>query len=144
MLIDKIGKSNIVQQWVRRTDNGKYYEKLNHNLPIVESCYTTLAYMGATQFNNKIPKERKKPMIYQSLIGGVAGLILSKKLDNCVKGHTSIICKELEKMNIPKGKNVVQGARILFPMLINTLVMRYIISVLSVPVSSWMAKQKKA
>jgi uncharacterized membrane protein len=135
-MIDRIGKIKFIQNFMEKAKDKKFYENLNHTLPIIESAYTTVAYVGATQFNNKIPKERKKPLIWQSLIGGVVGLIASKKLDDFTKKHNQKLCVELEKLNLPKGKNIVQGARVLMPLIVTTLIMRYAVSVLSVPLST--------
>lgn len=137
MIIDRVGKNKFIQKMIKKTEDKKIYNKLNHHLPLIESGCTTMAYVAVTQLNNKIPEDRKPALIWQSLIGGAVGIAVSKKLDDYVKGHAEKLCKELEKYdNMPKMKNTLSGIRILLPIAITTLVLRYGVSVLSVPLSS--------
>ncbi len=142
-IIDSIAKNKHIQRFIKKTNDGKFYQGLNHKLPLVESGYTTFCYVMATQLDRKIPEKRKKPLIYQSLIGGAVGILISKKIDDFAKKHNNKICEELEKLNIPKAKNTVRGMRILLPILITTIILRYLVSVASVPLSTLLSRINK-
>jgi len=140
MIIDKIGRSKFIQRIIKKTEDKNIYEKLNHRLPLIEGGLTTLAYISVTQLNKKIPTERKPSMVWQSLIGGVAGILISKKLDDAAKKHTNRLCIEMDKLDLPKPKNTISGVRILAPILITTLILRYGVSVVSVGMSTKIVK----
>ena len=139
-MISRIGKSNIVQRFIKKTEDKKFYESLNHKLPLIESAFTTVSYVAVTQLSKKIPEDRKPALTWQALIGGAAGIAISKKLDDFTKKHNDKLCQELEKLNLPKAKNTIRGARILLPIAITTLILRYLVSVSSVPLSTFIAK----
>ena len=143
MIIDRIGKLNCVQNFIKKTSDKKFYNKINSNLPQIESVFAGICYIGAIQSSKTIPEERKPSQHFQTIIGTGAGMLISKKLDNWAKKHQEQICKELELLNIPKSKNVLQGIRVLIPMLITTAILRFGVSVLSVPISSKIAQLTK-
>jgi len=142
-MISKIGTNKYVQRFINKTSNEKFYNKLDHNLPLIESLATTFCYVGVTQLDRRIDKDRKPAMIWQSLIGGLAGILASHKLDNFAKKHSEKLCIELEKLNLEKPRNTIKGVRVLIPVLITTVVMRYGVSVLSVPLATLITKFKK-
>lgn len=138
-MINRIASSNGFQKFIYKTKDKKFLEKMNRNLPLAESLLATSLYLGANELNKKIPKERKVALNWQTAIGGITGILLSKSIDSWASKHKNKICTELEKLNIKDSKKVVTGARIAVPLIITTFISRYLMSTLSTPASTFIA-----
>lgn len=138
-MISKITLSNKFQTFINKTKDKKFSEKINRNLPLYESAFATSCYLVANQTNSSIPKERKASLNYQTAIGGILGIAVSKSLDSWTNNHKNKICNELEKMNIPNSKKILTGARIAVPLIITTFTTRYLASYFSIPISTFLA-----
>lgn len=135
-MIGKITMSNTFQSFIRKTKDKKFLEKINRSLPLYESGFATGCYLIANQTNSKIPKERKTSLNYQTIIGGTTGIVLSKGLDSWANKHKVKICNELEKLKINNSEKILKGTRIAVPLIITTFISRYVMSFLSVPIST--------
>jgi hypothetical protein len=89
-------------------------------------------------FNNKkIEKERKPAMHYQNWICGASGVVFGSTLNKIIDKYKNGICKHLEnKTNIPKLHNVIKGVQVAVPLVIFSILLRFIAPVLSTPIST--------
>jgi len=143
MKVNSIALGKRIQNFIKKTDSKEFYAKLDRNLPILETFSAGLCYCGAIQLQNNLPKERKPSLMWQAILGCIAGMSVSKALDGFINKHKELLCKELEKKNIPKVNNVIKGTRVFVPLVTSALVTRYAIPVILVPISSWLSKHFK-
>lgn len=134
MKIVALNKS--IQALIKRTDDKKFYSKLDRNLPQLETLFAGICYCTAIQLQSSIPKERKPSLMYQAVIGCLAGITVSKVIDRAINKHKERLVTELEKRNLPKMTNIIKGTRVLFPLLTAAMVTRFLIPTLSIPVST--------
>lgn len=142
-MIKRIANSGVCQKLIKKTKDPKFLEKFNRRLPLTESSFATLCYMGAIQVNDSIPKERKPSMQYQNAICGATGVLVSGKIDKLITGGKEKICKELNGKNIPKINNIVRGVRVLVPLVIVSFFLRFFMPTIAVPISTAINKMKK-
>ena len=86
-MIERIGKSKLVQNIIKKTSDKKFMEKIDRTLPLWESGIATGWYCLASETDPGIPKERKPALLAQTLIGGLMGLTLSRSVDTFVNNH---------------------------------------------------------
>lgn len=134
-MITKIGLNKNFQNFILKTKDKKFLDKMNRNLPIYEALLATSFYIVANETNKNIPKERKTSLNWQTIIGGVTGVTIAKGLDSWANKHKNKICLELEKLNIKNSKKIISGTRIAVPLIITSFTTRYLMSTLSVPLS---------
>ena len=142
-MIERIATSQRMQRLISKTSNPKFYEKLNNNLPMLETTIATIAYSASIALNNKIEKERKPSMQYQNIICGTSGIILSSKVNKFINKHKVGICNELAKRNIDKVNNIIKGFQVALPLIIFSTILRFIIPVISVPISTKIEEIRK-
>jgi len=138
-----IALNKSVQRFVKKTENKAFSLKIDRNLPLIESLFAGTVYCGAIYLQNNIPKERKPSLMFQTIIGTIAGISISKYLDNLINRHKENLCNELKTRKLPNIDNIIKGTRIMTPLIITTLVTRYAIPVATVPISSWLNKVRK-
>lgn len=139
-MIEKISLSKTFQNFISKTKDKKFLEKINRNLPIYEAVFATGIYLISNEMNTKIPKERKTSLNWQTVIGGVTGITIAKSLDSWANKHKNKICEELKRLNIKNSEKILTGTRIAVPLIITSFTTRYLMSTLSVPLSLIMAK----
>lgn len=108
---------------------------LNNTLPLIESAVCTGSYIYATAHDKKIPKEQKPILQWQNIINGVVGIAASSKLNRWVSKKGANVIKDLDPKYVKDFENVVTGVKVGLPILMTSLIMRYAVSTLSVPVS---------
>lgn len=143
MIIQKIALSKTFQNLIKKTENKNFYKKLNNTLPLLESSFATACYAISIHTNKKIEKERKPAMQWQNGICGVFGLLASGFINKGINNYKEAIIKELSIKNIDKVNNVIKGVQIALPLAITSICMRYLVPVISVPISTYLTKNKK-
>ena len=103
---------------------------------MIETGIATLAYSAAIYKNKEIEPERKPSLHYQNIICGASGLLLSSKINKFINKYQEPLCKILEKRNIVKINNLINGIKIAVPMIIFTLILRLFIPIISTPLST--------
>lgn len=139
MKIPKI--SQAIQRMAKKIANDeKLYDKMNNViLPISETTVATGMYAYFIEKNKKIEKERKPALQYQNLICGVAGATLANGVNNSIQKHQAKIIESLKKnKNIQNPEGLINGLKIAMPVIIFTSIIRFLIPVISTPISSRM------
>lgn len=108
---------------------------LNNTLPLIESTVCTASYVYATAHDKKIPKEQKPILQWQNVINGVLGIAVSGCLNKWVSKKGAEVIKDLNPEHIKNFSRVCDGVKVGLPILMTSLVMRWGISTLSVPLS---------
>src|SRR5574344_420940 len=143
MLISKIGANSFIQKTCNKMAQPKNFARANAILPTVESIFATGCYLFSIKTNKEIPAERKKPLYWQSIIPCLAGVFMSNGLNKLVSNSKNAIIKELKnKSTIKNIENITRGVQVLVPLVITSAVMRFIVPVLSVPISTLLARHK--
>lgn len=137
MRINKISQS--IQNFSKNiANNNKAYDKMNNViLPIGETTIATGLYSYFIEKNKDIEKERKPALQYQNIICGIAGATLANKVNNSIQKHQAEIIKALNSnKNIKNPESLINGLKIAMPMIVFTSIIRFLIPVISTPISS--------
>ncbi len=122
------------------SQNDKLYDKINNvYLPIGETTIATGLYSYFIEKNKTIEKERKPALQYQNIICGVAGAILANGVNSSIQKHQAKIIEELKKdKSIKNPEQLISGLKIAMPLIVFTSIIRFLIPVISTPISSRM------
>ena len=142
-MIRRISLNKTFQNFILKTKDKKFLEKIDRNLPIYEALFATTIYLASNELNTKIPKERKSSLNWQTAIGGFTGATIAKSLDSWANKHKNKICEELKRLNIKNSEKLLTGTRIAVPLIITSFTTRYLMSTLSVPLSIMVAKLQR-
>lgn len=138
--------SQAIQKMAKRiaTDE-KLYDKMNNViLPVGETAVATGMYAFFIDKNKKIEKERKPALQYQNLICGVAGATMANGVNKSIQKHQAEIIKVLQKdKNIRNPESLINGLKIAMPVIIFTSIIRFLIPVISTPISSRMHEMQE-
>ena len=138
--------SQAIQKMAKRiaTDE-KLYDKMNNViLPVGETAVATGMYAFFIDKNKKIEKERKPALQYQNLICGVAGATMANGVNKSIQKHQAEIIKVLRKdKNIRNPEGLINGLKIAMPVIIFTSIIRFLIPVISTPISSRMHEMQE-
>lgn len=138
--------SQAIQKMAKRiaTDE-KLYDKMNNViLPVGETAVATGMYAFFIDKNKKIEKERKPALQYQNLICGVAGATMANGVNKSIQKHQAEIIKVLQKdKNIRNPEGLINGLKIAMPVIIFTSIIRFLIPVISTPISSRMHEMQE-
>lgn len=134
--LTKFAKSKVGQAMYKNLLKPDKERFLNNTLPLIEATVCTGSYIYATATDKNIPKEQKPVLQWQNIINGVAGVAVSSKLNKWVSKKGEEVIKDLKPEHIKDFKNVVDGVKVGLPILMTSLVMRYAVSTLSVPIST--------
>lgn len=138
--LSKFAKSNVGKKFYNTLLKPDKETFLNNTLPLIESAVCTGSYVYATAHDKKIPKEQKPILQWQNIINGVVGIAVSGALNKWVSKQGAKVIKDLNPKLVKDFENVVTGVRVGLPILMTSLVMRFGVSTLSVPVSEWAKK----
>ena len=134
-LLSKIANSKAGQKFYRNILSPDKETFLNNTLPLIESAVCTGSYVYATATNKKIPEEQKPILQWQNILNGVIGIAVSRQLNKWISKKGAEVVKGLKPELIKDFDNVVTGVKVGLPILMTSLVMRFGISYLSVPMS---------
>ena len=143
ILTNFANKSNVKRycEWANKPKVDKY---LNNGFPLVESAYVTSLYCIDIKASKDIPEERKNPLVYNSLICMVAGMFGGITLNKLIKPIENDVVKNLEKMDIKKVTHVIAGIRIILPLLLTSLCLRFIVPIAATPTSVFVDEHFKS
>lgn len=143
MLINRIGANRFVQNLCDKMGKPNNYARVNSVLPTAESIFATGCYLVSIKTNKDIPQERKKPLYWQSIIPCLAGVSLSRSLNKLIESSKNALIHELKNRSAIKNiENITRGLQVLAPLVITSTVMRFIVPVLSVPISTLLSQHK--
>lgn len=139
----KIASNKYIQNFIKKTSDKKFYDSFNRNIPIVETAICGLCYCGAIYSNKKLNKDRKPALYYQTVLGCLCGMSVSKYIDNKIIKFKENVCLELKnKNNIKNIEKVINGFRIAIPLLTVATITRFAIPTMIVPISTKIAEIK--
>lgn len=144
MKINKI--SQAIQKFSKKiANNDKLYDKMNNViLPIGETTVATGMYSYFIEKNKDIEKERKPALQYQNIICGVAGATLANGVNKKIQKHQTQIIESLKKKkNIQNPEGLINGLKIAMPVIVFTSIIRFLIPVISTPISSRINEYKE-
>lgn len=134
-LLAKFAKSKTGQKMYKTLVSPDKETFLNNTLPLIESTVCTASYVYATARDKKIPQEQKPILQWQNVLNGVIGVAVSGTLNKWVSKQGAKVIKDLKPNLIKDFDNVVTGVKVGLPILMTSLVMRFGVSYLSVPMS---------
>lgn len=144
MKINKI--SAFIQKIAKKvSQNEKLYDKINNViLPVGETAIATGLYAYNIHKSKTIEDERKPALHYQNLICGVAGATLANGINKSVQKHQNGIIEALKRnKSIKNPESLINGLRIAMPVVIFTTIIRFLIPVISTPISSKINEMKQ-
>ena len=133
--LTRFAKSKTGQNLYRKILRPDKETFLNNTLPLIESTVCTGSYIYATATDKKIPKEQKPILQWQNVLNGVIGIAVSGKLNKWISKKGAQVIKGLKPELIKDFDNVVTGVKVGLPILMTSLIMRFGVSYLSVPMS---------
>lgn len=140
----KIAKNKYVQKFINKTKNKKFYDSFNRNIPIVETAFSGMCYCGAIYTNKKLDKNRKPALYWQTILGCLFGMTISKCIDNSINSFKNNICNSLKnKSNIKHVDKIINGFRIAIPLITVATITRFAIPTLLVPLSTKFEERRK-
>lgn len=129
------------------SQNDKFYNKVNNSiLPVSETIIATGAYSYFIEHNDNLERERKPALQYQNLICGAVGIFIASKVNKSIQKHQEKIIEILNtKKNTHRPDKLINGLRIAMPVVIFSAVVRFLVPVLSTPISAKISEiqQKK-
>lgn len=134
-IFSRFAKSNIGQKVYKNLLKPEKEVFLNNTLPLIESGVCTGSYCFATWHDKHIPEEQKPCLQWQNIINGVVGIAISGKMNKWITKQGSGVIKHLNSALIKNFSSVVNGIQVSLPIIMTSLVMRYGVSTLSVPMS---------
>lgn len=134
-ILAAIAKSKPVQKVYKTLLRPDKETFLNNTLPLIESTVCTASYMYATARDKKIPEAQKPILQWQNVINGVLGVAVSGVLNKWVSKKGAEVIKDLKPEHIKNFGRVCDGVKVGLPILMTSLVMRWGVSTLSVPLS---------
>lgn len=133
----------MVQSFINKTRDKKFYDSFNRNIPIIETFFSGIVYCGAIYADRNLEKKRKPALYWQSILGCVCGMTVSKWVDNSITGFRNNLCKELSLKNIKNVDKIVGGMRIAIPLLTVASITRFGLPVLIAPLSTKVEEYRK-
>lgn len=131
--------SKVMQDFAKKvSQNDKLYDKINNKiLPIGESAVATGMYSLFIEKNDHIERERKPALQYQNLICGLIGMFSANKINQSIQKHQEKIIEVLRNnKNIQNPESLISGLKIAMPIVIFGLIIRFLLPVVSTPISS--------
>ena len=136
-------KINKIPQYVQKfakniANNDKAYDKINNViLPIGENIIASGMYAYFIDKNKDIEKERKPALQYQNLMCCVAGATLANKVNSSIQKHQAGIIEALKRnKSLKNPEGLINGLKIAMPVIVFTSIIRFLIPVISTPISS--------
>jgi len=135
--------NNAINKFISKTADKNFYDKFNRNIPIIETAFSGICYAGAIYLNKNLDKDRKPSLYWQTLLGCIFGMTVSKKIDNSINTFKNNVCKELKVSNIDRVDKVVNSFKIVVPLLTVATVTRFAVPVLIAPFSTKIEEYRK-
>lgn len=140
----RIATNKYVQNFINKTKNKKFYDSFNRNIPIIETAFSGICYCGAIYTNNNLDKNRKPALYWQTILGCMFGMTISKCIDNSINSFKNNICDSLKnKSNIKNIEKIITGFRIAIPLITVASITRFAIPTLLVPLSTKFEERRK-
>lgn len=116
--IGKIIDNNTFQNFVK--NNSKNADNIARNMAIATDVLLTASFINRTNKSKKIKEEKKKPLIYNSIISTGASILGGYTIDKAVKKGSKKLIENFSQIhkNNPKLPKYIEGINIVRPTLI--------------------------
>lgn len=108
----------------------------NNTMPLIETSVASLCYIGATAVQKNIDDKSKKAMQWQNVLSWVFSLAISAKLNKSVTKFGEKIIKGLKPELMTDAHKVINGIQVGLPIAVVTLINRFALPTVFVPISS--------
>lgn len=135
-IFTKIAKSKYGQKIYKKMLNPKKDGFWNNTMPLIETSVASLCYIGATAVQPKIDDKSKKALQIQNVLSWIASLVLSGALNRGVNKAGNGIIKHLKPELMNDGHKIINAIQVGLPILSVTLINRFLLPTLFVPMSS--------
>lgn len=135
-IFTKIAKSKYGQKIYKKMLDPKKDGFWNNTMPLIETSVASLCYIGATAVQPKIDDKSKKALQIQNVLSWVFSLLLSGALNRGVNKAGKGIIKYLKPELMEDGHKVINAIEVGLPILSVTLINRFALPTLFVPMSS--------
>lgn len=135
-----IAKSSIGQNIYSKMLNPSKEKFWNNTLPLVETSVASGLYMISAQVQRDIDSKSKQAIQWQNFLSWVVSIGLSIPMNKKIGKFGEDIIKELNKTNLKAPiqdlHKITNGIRVGIPLTIVTILNRYLIPSILVPISS--------
>lgn len=139
-----IAINKYIQCFIKKTKDKEFYDSFNRNIPIIETAFSGVCYCGAIYTNNNLDKNRKPALYWQSILGCLFGMTISKGIDNSINSFKNNICENLKnKNNIKNVDKIITGFRIAIPLITVATITRFAVPTILVPISTKFEEHRK-
>ena len=123
-------ETKAVQNFYKKACDPKNANFFNNTLPTLETLVSTGCYMVATDRQKNIPREQKRVLQWQNVLGGVAGMAVGSCLNRKVSKFASELAPKIDK-NICDVHKVEAGLKVGLPLLATALIMRFAVPIVT-------------
>lgn len=135
-IFTSIAKSKYGQKVYKYILDPKKDKFWNETMPLIETSVASLCYIGATAVQKDIDSDSKKAMQWQNVLSWAFSLMLSRPLNRKVTKFGEQIIKNLKPELMKDGHKVLDGIKVGLPILNVTLINRFLLPTIFVPISS--------
>ncbi len=135
-IYNNIVRTKLIQNFSKKISEPKINDKLNTYIPLFESLLITSLYINNTKKSKKIPNENKKFLIINDIFTGSLGALLSISVSKSCKKFIDNVIIDINKSEIKDKLKINNGIKIAMPLMISSLIFRYLLPVISTPISS--------
>lgn len=108
----------------------------NNTMPLIETSVASTCYIVATQIQPKIDKKSKQAMQIQNILSWIFSVVLASVLNKGVNKCGKEIVKNLKPELMQDAHKIINGIEVGLPILSVTLINRFALPTLFVPISS--------
>lgn len=131
-----IAKSKVGQRVYKKILDPSKDTFWNNTTPLLETTAASVCYIISTQVQKDIDDKSKKAMQWQNVLSWVFSIGISAKLNKSVTKFGEQLVKHLKPEIIPDSHKVINGIKVGLPIAVVTLINRFILPTVFVPVSS--------
>lgn len=135
-IFTRIAKSKYGQKIYKKMLDPKKDGFWNNTMPLIETSVASACYIGATAIQTNIDDKSKKALQIQNVLSWVFSLLLSGALNRGVNKAGKGIIKHLKPELMEDGHKVINAIEVGLPILSVTLINRFALPTLFVPMSS--------
>lgn len=131
-----IAKSKVGQKVYKKILDPSKDVFWNNTTPLLETTAASACYIISTQVQKDIDDKSKKAMQWQNILSWIFSVGISAKLNKSVTKFGEQLVKHLKPEVIPDSHKVINGIKVGLPIAVVTLINRFILPTVFVPVSS--------
>lgn len=131
-----IAKSKIGQRVYKKILDPSKDTFWNNTTPLLETTAASACYIISTQVQKDIDDKSKKAMQWQNILSWIFSIGISAKLNKSVTKFGDKLIKHLKPEIIPDSHKVINGIKVGLPIAVVTLINRFILPTIFVPISS--------